>query len=560
MKKRNIPLLIIAIFILSFSQNFNIFIQADIDVASITQHHTTTYSLINGSYVSGINNMAALGGGNATFIETLSVVGADITDYNFVCDNKTEWHSTLGITNASISNDTFNTLSGTAINFTFSVSVGEGIIHYDNGTSDTMGLDLAGIISLNFSLRSNSAQVAINKIDVHNTATKYWTVSIYTFLSTVWQNYTMLEGDWVSYGGITHSDPINYFSLHFAPKNTKIVWIDLFNMIGEKSGDIHREISGVFTFSGLPSRDYYALNLSVARSLYDTLYDDDFATETTFGWTSNDTNHLTIANGTDVYEGSGAVQFLWDGTTNCTATFDNGTTNNMTLDWSDFNAFEYHLWGNCSLFSFANTTFHTDTENYFYIDVARNVTTDKTVHYKLPFAFFNAHGSPSWSNISYINIDFNTKTSCSQSNSSIDDFRVAIGDDIAFSMVGNTVETWNVVSHMGEFQNTTITLDSTLTQSVKETGVLTVMFNDTYHSHDVYNNSVYVDLLRVTSWNDIAQSGSGGILDVDAPDYILDVIVIFSFPILLAFAVMITILVVFACIVLSKGVDRYRKW
>ncbi len=481
-------------------------VYAEINPETIAITSTVNYSLVNGSYISGIGSMGASDGVNGTFKETLHVIADDATTYDLDTDNATEWQNMGAI--SAVAADAVTTLSTSAIVATFNASTGDAKLHYDNGTSNSMNIPLLNIDSYNFSMRTDHSLVAIESIDLHYDSDTYFNTTFNTFLSTEWSNFTLHESDFVSVGGMTHHLEINYINFHFAPRNMKKVWIDLVHLVGEASGSEHRELEGTISFSDIASRQNYVLNLSSTRDAALHSYQDTFATESTFGWVSNDTNHLNIYNTTINYAGEGAIIFTWDGTTNCTATFDNGTTNNMQLDFSEANVESFHMWANNTNTVIAETRYFTNASNYFFTRISTHLTMDNTIHTNYALSLFQSHGSPSWANISYIEYDFNTYYSSVPTNVTLDEFEIGEGDDIVFYIIEDGEFTVYSIHSHGFYQNNTFVLSSSLSQEIRDTGKLTVYFHDTHATdHDTTNNTLYIDLLIVTGWNDYASGG-----------------------------------------------------
>ena len=504
--KRKYSLFIVAI--LLFATSMLPTIQCAVNPESIITRTTTLYSLTNGSYISGISDMGTSGGGNATFFETLHTITADSVDYNILTDNATEWHS-IGAVSA-IATDAVTTLSGNAIKATFNANTGDAILHYDNATGDSMNIDISLITSINFSMRADHPLVAVEKIDFHYDSGTYFSVVLNIFLSKTWANFTIYNADLSSYGGMTYDYDINYISFHFSPKNTKNVWIDFVNFIGEKSGETHRELDGQFTFSNFPYRQSYALNISATRSFTNQLYGDSLESESTFGWVSNDTNHLNVYNSTDAVEGNQSIIFSWDGTTNCTMTFDNDTSNDMQLDLSTFNMNAFHIWANHSSFVLGEVRFFTNNSNYFYKINCNNISTSKDDFLIRSFSLMQSYGSPDWANISYISYYFNTYYSTAPVNITIDEFKLGEGDDIDIYIFENGESTVFSIHAHTQFLNETLSLSTFVSDTIRSTGNLTVHFSDLYGVRDTVNNSLYVDILTVTSWNLYAVGSNGG--------------------------------------------------
>ena len=186
--------------------------------------------------------------------------------------------------------------------------------------------------------------------------------------------------------------------------------------------------------------------------------------------------------------------------TNGSVIFDNGTGQNMQADFSDYNAHASYIWGNAT-FELEYARWYTDVNNYFYVDIAQEYTTTPT-EYTVPLAFYSIYGTPSRSNISWIEFRLNTLDNSNPLTIWTDLFHLGTTESIRFVVDNNGEESY-LCEHIhlnNTWSSTEISLNKT---KLLENGYnFTLFLNDTLPSPDAFNTSFEIDYIFITMWND----------------------------------------------------------
>jgi hypothetical protein len=468
-------------------------------ITASAQYNISDYTVYNGTYVSGIGNMNVSDATNATFIEAKYTGPTTDSNITVHSDNVTKW--SIDGNFGTLIRDTAQDYDGDGYSIRASTtsSTGDARFIYDNGTTKTMGLDVSDMVKLNYTVRTEavSNQIAFSIIRLHNSDTKYYTETFdINLLQDTWHVFENTYATVTSVGGMTSADSVNWIEWIFTPiKNDKKIWIDAGTFFSQTAGVDQRLLNTSLQFSGIADFDHYVCNISAYRSC-DTDYNDDFFSEDHVDWGS-DASVTMSRDTTDVQLGTYRMIATYDASANATFWFDNQTSKNMQVDWTNYSLMGQTVWGNAS-FIIDYGRFYTDTSNYYHADVGVTYGTTPT-ELEVPYSVFTEIGSPSWDNISWIEWKINNIDNPNPVEVYFDHLYQSTGGKIYFDSTSEIDAVEQSLGHAHTYLNFTVTLNAT---EIQTNGYVNITLNDAKRADDLTNTTVYIDLLQITAWNE----------------------------------------------------------
>jgi hypothetical protein len=464
--------------------------------ANAELHYYSSYTINTfGSYVSGIDEMTAVDSVAAKFIETKHIVGDDATSHEIDTESIVNWTAESGLSVIEAANDRVlcdsYSIKGTVDD------KNNVVFEYDGGLDWSTG----DIKEFNISINCDHS-TTLTGIYARYSDTQYWEYGDTLVMTTgQWNNVTLETADFDPVGRMSHDLTVNEFAFHFTTgANAKHIWLDCAHLIGKQAGDVKRRLSAEIQFDNLPHKDNYQATI-VGRYNRTSDYEDAFFTEDHNDWDGS--AGITFSRDTtDVQEGTYRMVCAWDAVQNSTFWYDNATTKNMQVDWCHYQRIHQYVWGNTS-FIIDYGRFYTDASNYYHADVGVAYGTTPTF-VGVPRGVFQSVGSPSWSNISWIEWKINNIDNPDPVEIYFDYLRLTDADGISVysDVAGNGAE--EIVHLENAWQTKTIDLDAS---SIQLTGSAIITLNDTLRIKDGFNTTLEIDALYITSWNDDTSGG-----------------------------------------------------
>jgi len=490
---------------------------------SITQINATSINVDNGTLVNGSQSM--LNDADETgmfFIEEKEVFNAtQVATALETEDDADKWYVS-GTFGSVISNNTAPYEGVHCLDCIVSSS-GFASLFFDNDTTNAWNFDATNANKLNFSLKTDSPSLAVlTDVRTYYNATAYSYTNPYVYLTSSWQVLSVSVESMNLAGGVQIGDPINWIEFRFwfgAASVGQSVYFDSGGLYGPIIGDAVRSLHGYVEFENIPDYDCYVLNIS-ARQYVNTSYCDEFFSDDINDWSS--TGDVVLTNdAANAQTGTNAMKFAYAGTSNVTVIFDNGTTKNMKADFSNHTAHSVSTWTD-GTFTLEYARWYTNTTNYYYIGLDYEYTSTITPQL-VPFSYYSEYGSPSWSNISWVEFSINNIDNPNALTIWNDHFHMTTAETIRFS--SPLLTDVYLSSHVhgtsswdsGELEITHAVLDS-------HNYAITLLFNDTALGNDVFNTSIQIDYVYITAWNVRAVGGlptSTTVTTEDGNDFIL---------------------------------------
>lgn len=463
---------------------------------NIERHFTTDYEIhAYGSYVDGINNLLLEDQLTADFLETKYTVTGDTSNFAVDTDALSNWVATAGISSLSVDDSLY--IEGTG-------SI-KGVVsdktNIEFAYDGNLNWDVANVKEYNVSINCDG-ETTITGLHLHYDDSTYWKYEPNLVIpANAWTNLTLDIADFTPVNGMSAEQAVNELAFHFTQASSnQIIWIDDCNLIGKQADDIERRMSLEFDFSGLPQKDFYQAKI-IGRYNFTSDYQDDFFTEDETDW-SGDTGITMAKDGIDVQEGTYRMKAIYDASQNATFWYDNATTKNMQVDWSDYTLIHQWVWGNDS-FVIDYGRFYTDENNYYHADVGVTYTTTPRL-ISVPLGVFTPVGSPSRSNISWIEWKINNIDNPNPVEIYFDDIHLTDADSISIYTDCPDNGAAEITHSHNVWQTVTINLCA---DTIGISATATITLNDTLHVGDGFNTTFEIDTLYIESWNGGAVSG-----------------------------------------------------
>ena len=490
------------------------FMISSVDQDTVSQHNISSITFDHGCYLSGTSSLLDDSDQSGLkYRENITTFAGDVMNTTLETENNaTSWYTSGNF--AGVTATTTAPYEGSYAIEAEANGTGTAKLIYDNNTSNAWGFDATIANNYNFSIKAEIARFTLNEIRTYYTADKYGYTTPNIELGTSWQVINILVSD-MTFVGVQIGDPINWVELTFTVQvggSAKSIYYDSGGFYGSATGDIERHLDGYAKFTNIPAGyDHYTLNISAAHGI-NSSYQDSFFTEDATKW--NDTTIVISNDPINAIEGTNAIKFVYDGLSNQSVIFDNGTGQNMQADFSDYTSHSIVLWGNTT-FELAYARWFTDSDNYFYVDVAQTYTTTPT-EYTVPLALYSTYGTPTRSNISWVEFGVDVLSNPDPLTIWADRFHLGTTETMRFEIDNNGEEAF-LCEHthlVGTWSSDEISLNKT---KIIENGYnFTVLINDTLHAPDAFNTTLEIDYLFITMWNDTVTTttdpggGSGG--------------------------------------------------
>ncbi len=468
--------------------------------------HVTSFSLDHGVVVSGdITKLRVEDGDSLIFRETKSLFAGEqeITPLPTE-DDADKWYTVGNF--GSLDNVTTDPLVGSYCLEMVANGTGIAKLLFDNGTGNAMNFIAIDSAFINFSLRVSLPRFVLSEVRAYQTLISYAYIQTNINLDTNWQTYSLTRSD-MTFEHIQLGDPINWLEFTFTVQtggSEKSVFYDGGGFYGVEPDDVIRLGSGEILISNIPQGyDNYVLNITVTHFV-DTDYGDLFFTDNADNWIAG--TGVTLSNDDSVQiHGANALKIEYDPTQgNGSIIFDNGTSQNMQADFSAYDNHEVHSWGNTS-FTVQSARWYTDSDNYFFVDVAVTYTTDSSIVYTLPLSLYSQFGSPSFSNISWVEFSWNNISNSAPLTAWMDGLYLTDSDKVIFSTDCDcevTFESTHSHEETGDFHWASTEIVLNYTRLVSAGFVVTTSMNDTKAFRDEFNTTILIDAFYITAWMD----------------------------------------------------------
>ena len=470
----------------------------------------SSYTLTNGTLSAGsVANLATYDDTHMNFTESDATYAGDelIWDHGSEDDDASEF-TYVGDCDAHTS-ETASPYSGTYYQEFTSNGTGTINVIWDNGTTLAAGMDLSLATIGNTSLSSNTETGIYDRISMHNSPTVYAYIDVNTALTDTWTPFEYTTAALTVVGGFNPiAQSVNYINLTFSNLgNNKEIYLDAMFSRGNEAGETNRKLTMTYDFTGIPQGyDDYELQYSaqyIRQESPESNYTNGFWTDSLAGW-SNTTNNIVISQDAvsdGDNEGDYAIKFVYDDLDNSTIIFDNGTSQDMQLDISNYDTMYFQWWADNANFAAQGIRFYTNATNYYYINVAGNTTTTRTSAIML-FSYFTAYGSPSWTNVSWFEIYFNNTHAVGETTVWLDRAYFGTIDNIRVVTPSGLYEDLTASDECGNY---TITLDN---DQVAD-GEVTITIVDLLSAPDYVNSKIIFDKMIIAVSTPSSTSGGG---------------------------------------------------
>jgi len=473
--------------------------------------YPTSLCVDNGTIVSGsLDDLRVADQSGVKIIETTGSFESSPLVAPFATeDDLDKWYA-YGDVVASLTLTTTEVYDGSYALQLISSSTGYMYLVFDNGTSNQWGFDVIYMDVMNFTLMADNTRFVLDEVRLYSTSEKYWYYLPDVRLSSSYQVIEIYQSVFTPVGGIAETDLINWMEFKFEVKSGgvgKSVYFDSGGFYGPSTNQTLREIDGYIKFENIPvAYSNYVINVS-ARQYINSTYLDDFFTENASKWTGN--NISVYEDTTNKHLGDKSIKFVFNGTSDATFIFDNGTGRNMQANFSLWDAHTYTLWGNDS-FTLSYIRWYTDSDNYFYTILDKTYTTIQT-DYFIPIGLYYEYGAPDKANISWIEFGINSTENSAPLTIWLDALELSTSETVEFYIVCGSMNESFITrcSHGDEIWNH---MECSVTKSYLDAAGYTVIvyFNDTLEWYDNFNTVIEIDYAYINAWVELGTSGGGG--------------------------------------------------